>query len=135
MNSSVIGELLEQIFDIKENIKDQEYRNLMETLHKLHKCDTPLGYIKEEHLEQIDIVSVIGQEVIHTTENCYRLNEEYVIVKKYELEEAIHEHITKTQDEIDRAFGADELEIGDIGPLNIAELNIEYIEDTEEEDE
>jgi hypothetical protein len=58
MNSSVIGELLEQIFDIKENIKDQEYRNLMETLHKLHKCDTPLGYIKEEHLEQIDIVSL-----------------------------------------------------------------------------
>tara|TARA_R100001530_G_scaffold135193_1_gene111799 strand:- start:1966 stop:2373 length:408 start_codon:yes stop_codon:yes gene_type:complete len=135
MNTSVIGELLEQIFDIKENIKDQEYRNIMETLHKLHKCDTPLGYIKEENLEQIDIYSVIGQEVIHTTENCYRLNQEYVIVKKEELEEAIHYHITKTQEELDRAMGADELDIGDIAPLNIADLNIQFLPSDEEEDE
>jgi hypothetical protein len=65
---------------------------------------------------------------------AFRTNR-HSFVKKYELEEAIHEHITKTQDEIDRAFGADEMEIGDIGPLNLAELNIEFIEDTEEEDE
>ena len=133
MNQSIIGELLEGIFDIKEKITDQEYRNLMESLHKLHKCDTPLGYIKDEHKENFNIYSVVNLEILETTYPCYRLNEDYVLLKKDEFEEAIHTHIGDVIEEITRAVNADELELNE-NNFEPADLNIEFLGDTSEDD-
>jgi len=134
MNQTVIGELLEGIFDIKEKITDQEYRTLMESLHKLHKCDTPLGYIKDEHKEDFNIYSVVNLEILETTYPCYRLNDEYVLIKKDEFEEAIHTHIGDVIYEIQRASEADEMDINE-NNFEPAHLDIQTIEDSEDEDE
>ena len=134
MNQSIIGELLEGIFDIKEKITDQEYRTLMETLHKLHKCDTPLGYIKEENKENLDIYTVVNLEVLQTSHPCYRLNEDYVLVKKDELEEAIHLHVSDVIDEYYRAGNANEIDFN-VDNIEPAHIDIEFLEDTEEENE
>ena len=136
MNQTVIGELLEGVFDIKEKITDQEYRNLMESLHKLHKCDTPLGYIKEENKENLDIYTVVNLEVLQTSHPCYRLNEDYVLVKKDELEEAIHLHVSDVIDEYYRASNADEIDLNiDQAEPELAQIDIEFLEDTEEDSE
>ena len=134
MNQSIIGELLEGIFDIKEKITDQEYRNLMESLHKLHKCDTPLGYIKDEHKENFNIYSVVNLEILETSYPCYRFNQDYVLIKKDEFEEAIHTHIGDVIEEITRAVNADELELNE-NNFEPADLNIEFLGDTSEDDQ
>lgn len=139
MNSNTISDLLEGIFDIKEKITDQEYRNLMEVCHKLHKCDTTAGFIKDENKEFIEIYSYINLEMIQTNQPCYRINEEYVIVKKDEMEEAIHNHVSEVMDEIDRAYEAGEIDIASsnislesVQPTN---LDIDELSESEESGE